>query len=121
MTRTLFRTAEPPDFRQPNRPPDGYAIIDKEGRIMGGHNIPLLQHQVLYDCLASYQDYKALKKAILASRPGAPTHTRIRIHHHHCTPTALIRVDPIHTHHLIGAWQCITTPVIHPITSCVLC
>lgn len=81
---------------------------------MGGINIPLQQHQVLFDCLASYEDYKDLKKAIIQARPGSPTHTRIRLHHHDCTPTCQIRIDPIQTHYLIGAWQIPENLVTHP-------
>jgi hypothetical protein len=97
---------QPLDLRWPNRPPDGYAIIDKDCRILGGDNLPLPLHQVIYDCLASYEDYKVFKRAILSSREDAPSGARVQIHHHlGCHPTLLIRVDPLHRSHLIGAWE----------------
>jgi len=113
--------AHQPDIRPPNRRPDGYAIIDKQGRIMGGKNIPLLQHQIIFDCLASYSDFKAAKKAMLAARPGAPAHARICFFHHHRITAALIRVDPLDPHYLLGGWHLPNPLIPHPYIRYALC
>lgn len=75
---------------------------------MGGKNIPLMQHQVIFDCLASYKDYQSLKRAMLSARPDAPAHTCIRLYYCHHITTALIRVDPLDPfdpNYLLGGWQ----------------
>ena len=81
---------------------------------MGGKNIPLLQHQIIFDCLASYSDFKAAKKAMLAARPGAPAHARICFFHHHRITAALIRVDPLDPHYLLGGWHLPNPLIPHP-------
>jgi hypothetical protein len=72
---------------------------------MGGHNIPLRLHQILFDCIATFQDYKDLKKAMAAARPDDPAHTRIRLFFRGIFTTALIRVDPLGPLYLLGGWQ----------------
>jgi hypothetical protein len=61
--------------------------------------------QVVSDCLASYEDYKVFKKALISARPGRPSAARVQIHHHYCDPTILIRVDPFSQSYIIGGWD----------------
>jgi hypothetical protein len=104
-TRTIYKTAPPPDTRFPRRHPDGYAVIDCNSRILGGENLPMQLYQVISDCLISYKDYKVFKRALTSAKPGQPGAAKVQIHHHHCDPTILIRVDPINQSYIIGAWE----------------